>query len=121
MKKVAEQSSQNLKRNADAFLSSINHDNEKLLWPGGKRIQPDKFVLTCQFKLKALAVKMNKTEKIFHGCFTKDKDGANRLLKKENAVQFRQLIRFGNIQKTLNLAVSIPVLKKKIKKKGHKT
>ena len=46
MKKVAEQTSQNLKRNADAFLSSINHDNEKLLWPGGKRIQPDKFVLT---------------------------------------------------------------------------
>ena len=29
---------------------------------------------------------MNKNEKIFHGCFTKDKDGANRLLKKENAV-----------------------------------
>ena len=46
MKKVAEQSSQNLKRNADAFLSSINHDNEKLLWLGGKIIQPDKFVLT---------------------------------------------------------------------------
>ena len=34
MKKVAEQSSQNLKRNADAFLSSINHDNDKILWPG---------------------------------------------------------------------------------------
>ena len=46
MKKVAEQSSQNLKRNADAFLSSINHDNEKLLWPNGKRTKEDKFALT---------------------------------------------------------------------------
>ena len=31
MSKVAHQSSQNLKRNADPFLSSIAHDNEKLL------------------------------------------------------------------------------------------
>ena len=46
MKKVAEQSSQNLKRNADAFLSSVNHDNEKLLWTGGKRTKSDKFSLT---------------------------------------------------------------------------
>ena len=46
MKRVAEQSSQNLKRNADAFLSSINHDNEKLLWPNGKRTKEDKFALT---------------------------------------------------------------------------
>ena len=46
MKKVAEQSFQNLKRNADVFLSSINHDNEKLLWPGGKRTKADKFALT---------------------------------------------------------------------------
>ena len=46
MKRVAEQSSQNLKRNADAFLSSVNHDNEKLLWPGGKRTKSDKFALT---------------------------------------------------------------------------
>ena len=46
MKKVAEQSSQNLKRNADAFLSSVNHDNEKLLWPGGKRTKSDKFALS---------------------------------------------------------------------------
>ena len=35
MKKVALQSSQNLKRNADAFLSTVSHDNDKLLWPGG--------------------------------------------------------------------------------------
>ena len=46
MEKVAEQSSQNLKRNADAFLSSINHYNEKILWPGRRRIQHDKFALT---------------------------------------------------------------------------
>ena len=47
MKKLALQSSQNLKRNADAFLSSVLHDNDKLLWPGGKRTQNDKFALTC--------------------------------------------------------------------------
>ena len=46
MKKVAQQSSQNLKRNADAFLSSVPHENEKLLWPGGKRTQNGKFALT---------------------------------------------------------------------------
>ena len=45
MKKVAQQSSQNLKKNADAFLSSSPHDNEKLLWSGGKRTQIDKFAL----------------------------------------------------------------------------
>ena len=46
MRKVAQQSSQNLKRNADAFLSSINHDNENLFWPGGKRTLSDKFALS---------------------------------------------------------------------------
>ena len=46
MRKVAQQSSQNLKRNADAFLSSISHDNEKLFWPGGKRTLSDKFALS---------------------------------------------------------------------------
>lgn len=33
MKKMALQSSQNLKRNADAFSSSVSHNNDKLLWP----------------------------------------------------------------------------------------
>ena len=47
MSKVAQQSSQNLKRNSDVFLSSVAHDNDKLLWPGGKRTQSDKFALTC--------------------------------------------------------------------------
>ena len=46
MKKVPEQSSQNLKRNADVFLSSVNHNNEKLLWPGGKRSKSNKLSLT---------------------------------------------------------------------------
>ena len=46
MNKVAQRSSQNLKRNPDAFLSSVPHDNEKLLWPGGKRTLNDKFSLT---------------------------------------------------------------------------
>ena len=31
MKRVAQQSSQNLNRNADAFLASVSHDNHKLL------------------------------------------------------------------------------------------
>ena len=47
MKKVVQQSSQNLKRNANAFLSSQTHDNDELLWPGSKRTQSDKFPLTC--------------------------------------------------------------------------
>ena len=46
MSKVAAQSSQNLKRNADACLSTITHDNDKILWPGGKITQADKFALT---------------------------------------------------------------------------
>ena len=46
MRKVAQQGSQNLKRNSDAFLSSVTHGNENLLWPGGKRTQSDKFALT---------------------------------------------------------------------------
>ena len=46
MKREAQQSSQNLKRNADAFLSTVAHENDKLLWPGGKRTQNDKFALT---------------------------------------------------------------------------
>ena len=46
MKKVAEQSSQNFERNADAFLSTSKHDNKKLLLPGGKRTKSEKFALT---------------------------------------------------------------------------
>ena len=46
MKKVTEQSLQNLKRNADAFLSTFKHDNDKLLWPGGKWTKNEKFALS---------------------------------------------------------------------------
>ena len=46
IKRKAQQSSQNLKGNADAFLSTVAHDNDKLLWPDGKRAQNDKFALT---------------------------------------------------------------------------
>lgn len=46
MKRVADQNSHNLKRNGDTFLASMPHDNKKLLWPGGKRTQSDKFSLT---------------------------------------------------------------------------
>ena len=46
MKKIAEQSSHNLKRNADAFSPGIEHDNDSLIWPGGKRTVCNKFCLT---------------------------------------------------------------------------
>ena len=46
MKKIAEQSLQNLTRNADAFLAGIEHDNDSLLWPGGKKTVINKFCLT---------------------------------------------------------------------------
>ena len=46
MKKVAQQSSQNLKRNADAFLSTFKHNNDKLIWPGGMRTKSKIFALT---------------------------------------------------------------------------
>ena len=46
IKKVAEQSSENLKRNADAFLSAFKHNNDKLLRPGGKRTKSRKFALS---------------------------------------------------------------------------
>ena len=43
MKKIAEQSSQNLKRNADAFLAGVEHGNDSLLWSGGRRTVTNKF------------------------------------------------------------------------------
>ena len=46
MKKLAEQSSHNFKRNADVYLSGIKHDNDKTIWPGGKRTVSNKFSLT---------------------------------------------------------------------------
>ena len=46
MKKFAEQSSQNLKRNVDSFLAGAEHDSDSLLLPGGKRTVSTKFCLT---------------------------------------------------------------------------
>ena len=44
MKKIAARSSENLRRNADAFLSTQKQDNETLIWAGSKRI--NKFKLS---------------------------------------------------------------------------
>ena len=46
MKKIAEQSSQNLLRNADAYLSKTKHNNSAWIWPRGERFSENKFVLT---------------------------------------------------------------------------
>ena len=46
MKKVAAVSSQNLLRNADAFLSKSKQSNETFIWPKGKRTVSNKFALT---------------------------------------------------------------------------
>ena len=46
MKKIAKQSSKNVKRNVDAFLAGIGHDNDSLIWSDGKRIITNKFSLT---------------------------------------------------------------------------
>ena len=46
-----------------------------------EEFKPINLLLHTSFK-KNLAVKMNKIEKIFHSCFTKNKDGTNRLIKK---------------------------------------
>ena len=44
--KVADHSSQILKRNAGGYSASVPHNNDTLLWPGGKRTQSHKFVLS---------------------------------------------------------------------------
>ena len=54
LRKVVDQSNQNLKRNANGFLAKQPHDNNSLLWPGGKRVQDDKFALSYQFLVKKL-------------------------------------------------------------------
>ena len=46
MKKIAARSSENLRRNADAFLSTQKQDNETLIWVGSKRIPKNKFKLS---------------------------------------------------------------------------
>ena len=46
LKKIADYSCQNLRRNADAYLATVPHNNNTLLWRGGKRTQSDKFALS---------------------------------------------------------------------------
>ena len=46
LKKVADLSIQNLKRNADGCLATVPHNNDSLLWPGGKHTQNDLFSLS---------------------------------------------------------------------------
>ena len=46
LKKVADMGSQNLRRNADGYLASVPHNNDSLLWPGGKRTHDDRFCLS---------------------------------------------------------------------------
>ena len=43
LKKVVDLSNQNVKRNADGLLAKKVHNNDDLLWPGGKRMPSDKF------------------------------------------------------------------------------
>ena len=63
MKKVAAVSSQNLLRNADAFLSKSKQSNETFIWPKGKRTVSNKFALTKLkkfiFYLKMFIVKLS--------------------------------------------------------------
>ena len=46
LKKVADYSCQNLKRDAGGYFATVPHDSNTLLWPGGKRTQSDKFCLS---------------------------------------------------------------------------
>ena len=55
---------------------------------------------------------MQKIDYIQHGCFTKNRDGSNRLI--EKVACFLQTIHFGSILKTF-LTVLGPDHKKKIK------
>ena len=45
LRKVVDLSNENLKRNANGFLAKQEHDNNSLVWLGGKRVQDDKFAL----------------------------------------------------------------------------
>ena len=46
LRKVADLSNQNLKRNADGYLATVPHNNDSLLWPGGKHTQDERFSLS---------------------------------------------------------------------------
>ena len=49
LRKVADLSNQNLKRDADGLLTKQVHNNDSLLWPGGKRAPNDKFFCLISF------------------------------------------------------------------------
>ena len=118
MSKVAVQSSQNLKRNADAFLSTITYDNDKILWPGGKRAQADKFALTYYMKLYFKLFKCTKkwTKKIvFHGCFKKNKDGTNRIIGRAEKCLTQTNCPFWKYPEDINVSVRTPSQEKKQK------
>ena len=46
LRKVVDLCNQKFRRNADGFLARKNHDNNSLLWSGGKRVQDDRFALS---------------------------------------------------------------------------
>ena len=52
LKKIVDYSSQKLKKNASAYLATVPHNNDTLLWPGGKRTRRDKFALLIKLLLK---------------------------------------------------------------------
>ena len=43
LKRIAEHSSQNLRRNSDGYLASVQNNNDFFLWHKGKRTQSEKF------------------------------------------------------------------------------
>lgn len=49
LRKVVDLSNQNLKRDADGLLTKQVHNNDSLLWPGGKRAPNDKFFCLISF------------------------------------------------------------------------
>ena len=66
LKKIADHSSQNLKRNTNGYLASVPHNNDTLLWPGGKDTQSDKFSLSYFRSLLKLQFNMSVFEHVFH-------------------------------------------------------
>ena len=57
---------------------------------------------------------MQKSDRIYHGCFKKNQDGTKRLKKKTEVAYALQTNLFGNIRKTYRVVLKL-VHKKKIK------
>ena len=64
---------------------------------------------------------MNKTEKIFHGCFTKNKDGTNRLIKKGERCLVPTSNPFWNNPEDIESCSAKYAFSRKKPKKSHKT